>query len=427
MPPSDLVSVVMAFRNGAPYLRDAVFSVLAQTHRDVELLLCDDASTDESPAIAEACAASDPRVRVLRSAAQGGPGAARNLGLHAAQGDWIAVVDADDLIHPRRIEGLLAAAAGLEADVVADDLVRFGAESGTTLLAPMALTGPWRPDARALLRAETGRPAVPVGYLKPMIRREALGPLRYREFMTVGEDLDLLLRVLMSGARAAVLPRPWYLYRRHRASVSHRLGLADIAGMERALDMLRAEMPEAVAGLGPVLDDWRRLVGRSGRFAALVAELKARDMGRAGRRLARDPRLALPLARAAMEGARRRLPRGTGRAMPERLTLTAEPAAGDFTVPERPEDWDGTRAAALTARTGSGRLDLRAVGKPGLEALGYVPGWRLAELVAPRDGWTEEETRRIAAMPWPVRLLDPHETSAPQVNPAKRPATLAGH
>lgn len=421
MPQQDLVSVVMAFHNGAPYLRDAVASVLGQTHGNLELLLCDDASTDESPAIAAALAASDARVRLLRGGARRGPGAARNLGLEAARGDWIAVVDADDLIHPRRIAGLLAAAHALGADVVADDLVRFGAESGRTLLAPMGLTGPWRPDARALLRAETGGPAVPVGYLKPMMRRTALGTLRYRDFMTVGEDLDLLLRLVLSGARAAVLPRPWYLYRRHRASVSHRLVLADVAGMERALALLRAEMPGAEAALGPALDDWRALVARSAGFAALVAELKARNMARAGRRLAGAPRLALPLARAAAEGTLRRMQRHRPAARDDRLTLAVHPRNGGFAVPERPEDWDGPLAASLAARTGAAPMDLRAEGRPGLEALGYVPGWRSADLIAPRDGWKEEDLRRISTLPWPVRCLDPEDAG-----PEKGPDAVAG-
>jgi glycosyltransferase involved in cell wall biosynthesis len=56
-----LVSIVMAFHNGAPYLRDAVTSVLAQSHGNLELLLCDDASTDDAPTIAQAICAQDPR------------------------------------------------------------------------------------------------------------------------------------------------------------------------------------------------------------------------------------------------------------------------------------------------------------------------------------------------------------------------------
>ncbi|MCU4654387.1 glycosyltransferase [Roseibacterium sp. SDUM158016] len=410
MPPAQpLVSIIMAFHGGARHLPDAIASVLAQSHAALELLLCDDASTDESPAIARDAAARDGRVRVLHMQASGGPGAARNLGLEAARGDWIGVVDADDLVHPGRIAGMLNAARRLDADVVADDLVFFGGESGRTLLGPLRLSAPWRPDARALLSAETGRPAVPVGYLKPLFRREALGGLRYRTDMPIGEDLNLLMRVALRGVRIAVLPRPWYLYRRHGASTSHRLGPDAIAGMERGLEALLAEMPGAEAALGPALGTWRRRLDHASAFAALVTEIKAgRPLGAARRLLARPP-LALPLARAAREGMARRIARPPARSGPHRLVLAtaadiaaSTPREAVFEVPSSPEGWDAPRAARLAALTGEGDVRLTAIGRPALTALGYVPGWLSADLCPPPDGWSAPESALIAALPWPV-------------------------
>jgi succinoglycan biosynthesis protein ExoO len=400
-----LVSVVMAVHNGGAYLRDAALSVLGQSHPRLELILCDDGSTDDAPTIAGDLAARDNRVRVMRSNTSSGPGAARNRGLEAALGDWIAIVDADDLLHPDRIAGLLAVARDQQADVVADDLVRFGAESGSTLLGSLRLTAPWRPDARALLRADQGNPPVPVGYLKPLIRRARLGDLRYRVDLPIGEDFDLLLRLALSGARIAVVAEPWYLYRRHGASTSHRLNPGQCTAIEGAIDDLAAAFPEFARTAEAELSAWRGRILRARDFGDLVEALKRHDFGYAAGRLRRAPGLWGDLARAAREGLGRRLhpPVASGDLRP--LILTAQTGKGrgvSFPVPDDGGCWNGARAAALAKLTGSGRRHLRAVGRPGLRALAHVPGWRLAELIPPPDGWSAEEEARIAALPWPV-------------------------
>ena len=226
-PSKPLVSVVMANFRGAAHLEPAMRAVLAQSERRLELILADDASDDDSVAIARAVAEGDHRVRVIASPRNRGPAATRNLALEAARGDWIAVVDSDDLIHPQRLERMLAAATALDVDMVADDLLFFGDAPdacGRTLLQDLALRAPLEVDTRFLLRAHGGDPAVPpLGYLKPLIRAAALDGLRYDEALRVGEDYDLCLRLLFGGARYALIADPMYLYRRHSGSISHRL------------------------------------------------------------------------------------------------------------------------------------------------------------------------------------------------------------
>jgi glycosyltransferase involved in cell wall biosynthesis len=92
----------MPVHNGAAYLSEAVDSILWQSLRDFELLIVDDASTDESVAIIERY--KDPRIRLLRSSERLRLSGALNLGLDNARGDYVARMDADDISLPRRLE-----------------------------------------------------------------------------------------------------------------------------------------------------------------------------------------------------------------------------------------------------------------------------------------------------------------------------------
>jgi GT2 family glycosyltransferase len=99
-----LVSVIMPVYNGMATLERAVRSVQAQTFADWELLVVDDCSTDGSREAVASWAAVDPRIRPLCSAENRGPGAARNLGLRSARGEFIAYLDGDDEYDPQYLE-----------------------------------------------------------------------------------------------------------------------------------------------------------------------------------------------------------------------------------------------------------------------------------------------------------------------------------
>lgn len=103
--PAPLVSVVVPAFNAERYLGDALRSLFDQTLADIEIIVVDDGSRDATRAIAERHAADDARVRVIaRSAPSGKPAVARNVGLAAAHGRYIAFLDADDTSVPTRLE-----------------------------------------------------------------------------------------------------------------------------------------------------------------------------------------------------------------------------------------------------------------------------------------------------------------------------------
>lgn len=100
------ITVYLPTRNRANLLREAAQSVLNQTFSDFELIIVDDASEDETPAVIHEIMAADRRVRFIRFSAQSGACAARNSAIDAAKGKWCTGIDDDDLMLPTRISSL---------------------------------------------------------------------------------------------------------------------------------------------------------------------------------------------------------------------------------------------------------------------------------------------------------------------------------
>lgn len=107
---SPRVSVIIPVYNRARLVREAVESVRAQTIPDLELIVVDDGSTDDTPAVLAELAAAPPdgRLTVRRIAHDGHPGAVRNRGAERARGRYLAFLDADDLWRPQKVERQLA-------------------------------------------------------------------------------------------------------------------------------------------------------------------------------------------------------------------------------------------------------------------------------------------------------------------------------
>ena len=95
----NLISVIMPVYNVAAYLPQSIESVLNQDHRELELILIDDGSTDDSGAICDAYARKDSRIRVIHQK-NGGAAAAKNAGLRIAEGTYLSFVDSDDYLEP---------------------------------------------------------------------------------------------------------------------------------------------------------------------------------------------------------------------------------------------------------------------------------------------------------------------------------------
>ena len=288
-----LVSVVMANYNGAAFLQAALRSALGQSLAGLEVVLADDGSTDASLAIAHSIAAGDPRLVVLPPVPNGGPAAARNRGFAAARGQWIAVMDSDDLMHPERLERLLAAAERDGADIVADDMLAFFEDGGAPqpmLRGRLAL--PAAIDLALYVRANALFGRLPaLGYLKPVFRAAMLrqSGVRYDPGLRIAEDYDLVARLLAQGARFRVQPDLTYFYRRHSASTSHRLRRGDLLAMLASDTAFRAAIGPRDTATEAALRTRRASIERALGYDGILAALKARDLPGALRAAFRSP------------------------------------------------------------------------------------------------------------------------------------------
>lgn len=305
------ISFAVACFNALPFLEDAILSALRQEDVEVEVLIVDDGSSDASVAVAQRLAEADARVRLFQTPENRGPAGARNIALAEMHGRWFAVLDSDDWIDPARSRILVALADEQDADVVADNLILFGDEQGERPLFAVSSGDAWQwlsleaYFARSRLFAR--QPGL--GFLKPMIRQSFIERfrLRYNESLRIGEDDELVVRMLAAGARYAIIERPLYHYRKHLGSISHRLSVDHAERMLSAEREIREIIGPTAAARPAYRQRWRAL-RRGVAFTRSVEALKHGKVGAALAALLREP-CAIPLYRYPISALHRRLSR----------------------------------------------------------------------------------------------------------------------
>lgn len=201
-----LVTVAIATKNRSDYLRETLQSVLAQTVHDFEAIIVDDGGTDDARQVVESFG--DPRLRYFWQEPRG-ISAARNHILQLSRGYYTAVIDDDDLMHPRRLEWHLE---GLQPGTAGNcgSFVNFDDESGElTLIVSMV-------PSLATAAEKGGAP----GHGTWFIETATLQRFRYDETITSGVDNNLMLRMLHSGVRISHTGKPVTLRRLHPGQVT---------------------------------------------------------------------------------------------------------------------------------------------------------------------------------------------------------------
>lgn len=285
------VTIVMPCFNGEAYVGEAIASALDQTYRDIELIVVDDASTDGSAEIIWTAAERDSRLRPIFLRANRGPAHARNEAFAAATGEWITLLDADDLYEPDRIERLLALARITGADIVVDNQTVWDFPDGdAATIAFDFLRGSLPvPISQELFFERCSMVGMmDPGYLKPMFRRQFLREKRiaYRPQYKLGEDFFLYAECFCQAASFYGTSYPGYIYRRRSASLSRSAGggLRSLAAMSG--EIIERYGPQLAPGARAALMRRQRVLDRYARLADLRSGLSEHGLRRSWRQAA---------------------------------------------------------------------------------------------------------------------------------------------
>ena len=226
-----LVTVLIPAFNAERYLEEALLSVSKQTWPCLEIVVVDDGSTDTTPARLDAWCYREPRLRVLRQA-NAGVSAALNAGIAIARGEFIARMDADDVMLPHRIERQIAF---LEAN----PQLGFCASQMQMMNGDGRVFGVYRPKPTSLEELDAQlEQQEPIVFTHPTVtyRTELVKCLGgYRPAFEPCEDMELFGRMILAGQPGLVVPEVLMRYRVHGSSISG----SKIEQQVRTRDMVR--------------------------------------------------------------------------------------------------------------------------------------------------------------------------------------------
>ncbi len=287
------VTFVIAAYNSADTIVPAIESALLQEAVTLEVVVVDDKSSDTTRDVVASIAERDPRVRLIALENNLGPGGARNAGIDAALGRWIAVLDSDDVIHPNRTTRMIARAETSSAHIAVDnlDVVYTDGRAKETMFENAFL------EQRGVLTLEDFiasnilfRSTFNFGYMKPMFRRDFLNAqkLRFHPTLRIGEDYLLLASALAVGGKCAIEPSPGYVYNIREGSISRVLELHHVDAMIAADGEFLASHTLSPAAMTAQTQRTRSLI-EARHFLMLVSGIKRRSISDVLKIAARDP------------------------------------------------------------------------------------------------------------------------------------------
>ena len=208
------LSVRLPVYNAAPYLTESLNSLLAQTRPADQIVIVNDGSTDHSLDLLQQFMRREPRIQIIDQKNQG-VSVARNRGLALCEGDFVALMDADDICHPNRFSVQLETMQRKRLDLCGSWMRTFG-NKNRELRYPCG-------DAELkwnilYLGRTLPNPTV-------MMRRQAVGITRYREDLHFAEDFGFFLELLMKNPqiRMGNIPKTLLHYRTHTGQASKNL------------------------------------------------------------------------------------------------------------------------------------------------------------------------------------------------------------
>ncbi|MDO4966368.1 MAG: glycosyltransferase family 2 protein [Lachnospiraceae bacterium] len=212
-----IISLIIPVYNTEKHLEKCLNRVIDQTYKNLDIILVDDGSTDESGRICDSYAERDSRIRVFHKI-NGGVSDSRNLGLDKALGEYIGFVDSDDLIDIQFIEVLYSNAVKHDAGISACGM--YGSYNITKIRKNIGQCLHYNSSEEVLRNLFTAGSVLGSSCCNKLFRREIVESIRYKNYV-VGEDVDYLYECIMNNKKSFVYDnRVLYLYLYHDTSSS---------------------------------------------------------------------------------------------------------------------------------------------------------------------------------------------------------------
>lgn len=212
----DKISIIVPIYNREKYLRQCIDSILNQTHTNLELILIDDGSEDDSSQICDEYGQKDARV-IVKHQPNRGVSAARNAGLDLATGDYIAFVDSDDYIEERMYECLLSMLKSNDADMAICNLQQFDDE-GNYYKKPTCIKDEITDGYAVLSRLTAKSDWAYVMVYNRLYKREIFKEIRY-PVGKIREDEFIALPVYAMCEKIVITQDVYYFYRINGGSI----------------------------------------------------------------------------------------------------------------------------------------------------------------------------------------------------------------
>lgn len=213
---NDLVSIVLAVYNAEAFLKQGLDSVLNQTHKNIEVIAVDDCSKDSSLGILNNYASKDSRVKIIQHDKNQGPGPARNSGIAAATGNYIAFLDPDDLFSSDAIEKLLSVAKQYGSDMVKGTSLKMNHSGEIKGLYSKFV--PQDPIYNTTI-LDIKELWMSTEFWSYLYEKEVLEGITFPE-IRLGEDFLFLLESLHKAKKISIIPDTVHKYRQNPSSLT---------------------------------------------------------------------------------------------------------------------------------------------------------------------------------------------------------------
>lgn len=219
-----LVSIIVPVYNAEIFLNKCIDSILTQTYRNIELLLIDDESKDNSGKICDEYASLDKRVRVIHKV-NTGVAATRNIGLEEATGEYISFVDSDDYIAPNMLEVLVSKACEYDSDIVMCKyfIDRSGEISCSSMRYEEVYDGEEKIKNGLLYLYYTDYHNGLYSLWNKLIKKSvySTNSISFDSTLKRGEDAWFVFQCLKHCSRIDFIPEPLYYYYQNESSIMH--------------------------------------------------------------------------------------------------------------------------------------------------------------------------------------------------------------